>query len=427
MIATGWPTARLKNLVEPIQTGVWGVDPKGDADDVLCVRVADFDRQRFGLKSVETVRSVAQKDRAPRLLQAGDILLEKSGGTDANPVGFTVMFDGHYPAVSSNFIGRIRMRPGQHPRFWLYALAASYFTRRTQKCVRQTTGIQNLDQSAFFSEVFAVPPLEDQRAIADFLDRETARIDTLIDEQQRLIELLRERRLAAITESVVASLVTDRVEQSSEWYPSLPSGWGRGRVKSVASRVTDGAHISPDTVEGVFDFVSTKDLDRGSIRFDACLKTTPETYEYMVRTGCQPRDGDVLFSKDGTVGATAVVRGDHPFVVASSLVIITPDPQRMDADYLAYVFASKTALEQAASMMRGAGLPRLSVGNLARVEVPIPPLDEQRRISVGLDRQIAKIDNLIAETERCVDLARERRSALITAAVSGQADLQAVG
>ncbi|MGO1056460.1 restriction endonuclease subunit S [Crossiella sp. CA198] len=269
-----------------------------------------------------------------------------------------------------------------------------------------------------------VPPLSEQRAIAHYLDRETARIDTLIEEQQCLIEMLRERQLAAITESVVDASEKNRVPRASVWYPSLPTDWGFGRVKSIATRITDGAHISPDTDGGVFDFVSTRDLHAGSIDFSAALKTTPDTYEYMVKTGCQPHDGDVLFSKDGTVGETAVIRGEHPFVVASSLVIISPDPLRMESEYLAYVFASKTAKEQAASMMRGAGLPRLSVGNLARVEVPIPPLDEQRRIAAYLDEQTAKIDTLIAESERFVELSRERRAALITAAVTGQIDVR---
>ncbi|WP_062801226.1 restriction endonuclease subunit S [Williamsia muralis] len=269
-----------------------------------------------------------------------------------------------------------------------------------------------------------VPPLSEQHAIADYLDRETARIDTLIEEQQRLIEMLRERRLAVITETVEGASTTNRVASKSGWYPSLPVGWGRARVKSVATRVTDGAHISPDTDGGEFDFVSTRDLDGGSIDFEGALKTTRDTYEYMVKTGCQPYDGDVLFSKDGTVGETAVVRGTHQFVVASSLVIISPDRERIVSKYLAYVFASKTAREQAASMMRGAGLPRLSVGNLARLELPIPPLGEQLDVVAYLDQQTSKVDTLIAESEHFIELARERRAALITAAVTGQFDVR---
>jgi type I restriction enzyme S subunit len=276
----------------------------------------------------------------------------------------------------------------------------------------------------FLRMAIPVPSPDEQRAIADYLDRENARIDTLIEEQQRLIEMLFERRLAVITESVVGASTTSRLAGDSAWYPSLPIGWGRGRVKSIATRVTDGAHISPDTDGGVFDFVSTRDLNGGSIDFDGALKTTPETYEYMVKTGCQPYDGDVLFSKDGTVGETAVVRGGRLFVVASSLVIVSPDRERVVSNYLAYVFASKTAREQAVSMMRGAGLPRLSVGNLARLEIPIPPLGEQRAIAAYLDKQTLKIDALIAESERFIELVRERRAALITAAVTGQIDVR---
>lgn len=194
----------------------------------------------------------------------------------------------------------------------------------------------------------------------------------------------------------------------SEWNPDLPGSWGLGRVKSVAWRVTDGAHVSPDTDGGVFDFVSTRDLADGVIDFEGALKTTPETYEYMVRTGCRPRKGDVLFSKDGTVGETAVVQQNREFAVASSLVIVTPDPERLDSRFLNYVFRSKTAREQAASMMRGAGLPRLSVANLARIEVPIPPMLEQRAIADYLDRETAQIDTLIAKQDRLITTLRER-------------------
>ena len=312
-----------------------------------------------------------------------------------------------------------RAADGTNPRWLAYLLRVMNLGQYSQAAAQPGIGTAQINVLSI-----PVPPLSEQHAIADYLDRETARIDTLIEEQQRLIEMLRERRLAVITETVEGASTTNRAASKSGWYPSLPVGWGRARVKSVATRVTDGAHISPDTDGGEFDFVSTRDLDGGSIDFEGALKTTRDTYEYMVKTGCQPYDGDVLFSKDGTVGETAVVRGTHQFVVASSLVIISPDRERIVSKYLAYVFASKTAREQAASMMRGAGLPRLSVGNLARLELPIPPLGEQLDVVAYLDQQTSKVDTLIAESEHFIELARERRAALITAAVTGQFDVR---
>ena len=87
----------------------------------------------------------------------------------------------------------------------------------------------------------------------------------------------------------------------SEWYDNTPEHWHRARVKSIAENVTDGAHISPNTENGLYDFVSTRDVKNGTINFAGSLKTSKEAYEYMVKTGCRPNPGDILFSKDGTI------------------------------------------------------------------------------------------------------------------------------
>jgi type I restriction enzyme, S subunit len=201
------------------------------------------------------------------------------------------------------------------------------------------------------------------------------------------------------------------------WYEDLPSSWVTGRIKSVSRRVTDGAHISPETNGGAFDFVSTKDLKDGVIDFAGSLKTSPATYEYMVRTGCKPWPGDLLFSKDGTVGTTALVDDECDFVVASSLIIVSPDCRRTLPRFLLHAFSARPVIEQARTMTRGAGLPRLSVGNLARIEIALPPLDEQRVIIDFLDHETAQIDALVAKQGEFVALLRERRTAVIERAI----------
>ena len=104
-----WEVRRLGATTERIVSGTWGSDPTG-FDDIACVRVADFDRKRMGVDLAKpTLRSVPTGDREGRLLDAGDLLLEKSGGGDAQPVGFVVQFDHDRTAVASNFIGRIRV------------------------------------------------------------------------------------------------------------------------------------------------------------------------------------------------------------------------------------------------------------------------------------------------------------------------------
>lgn len=272
----------------------------------------------------------------------------------------------------------------------------------------------------------AVPPLERQRAIADYLDGETAQIDAFISKNEELIALLTERRTAAITRTVTGSQSGEADGQGATWTEGLPSEWRLLPLKSLAKRVTDGAHISPETDDGEYDFVSTRDISAGLIDYEGSLKTSSRTYSYMVRTGCQPKVGDVLYSKDGTIGETAVVKEPREFVVASSLVIITPDPSMAVSDYLRYALRSVPLLEQAKTLVRGAGLPRLSIANLATVRVPLPPLSVQQELVSWLDQVTGSIDSAIEIARRSVKLARERRAALISAAVTGKIDVGVV-
>ena len=202
-----WQVNRLKISVESSVAGVWGEDAKGDKHDVLCARVADFDRPRLRVGDVPTVRSVKPADLAARGLRAGDLLLEKSGGTAINPVGFVAYFEGSdQSVVCSNFVARLRVASGQDPRYWLYAHAASYSTKLTARSLNQTTGIQNLDQRAYFDEKFPFPPAEEQKAIVRHIDEQTDCIDALVEVAEHNITLSKERRAALITAAVTGQI-----------------------------------------------------------------------------------------------------------------------------------------------------------------------------------------------------------------------------
>lgn len=415
-----WGVTRLKNVVECTQTGVWGDDPRSDDDDVLCVRVADFDRPRFAVGPAETVRSVPLKDREARRLQSGDLLLEKSGGTDVNPVGFTVMFTGDYEAVSSNFITRVRLRSSQSPRFWLYALAASYSTKRTERSVKRTTGIQNLDQTAFFDELFPLPPSVEQRAIADFLDRETARIDTLIAEQQRLIELLRERREAQIEHAVWGGL--DEVPRKRipiEPAPEVPAHWKILRNKNL---VCESAAVSADGGE---ELLSVSHLTGITPRSE---KNVTMTEAESLEGYRQVNRGDLVINTMWAwMGALGVSRVEG--IVSPAYGVYRPlKDAHFHPPYFDYLFRSRLYVLEMTRFSRGIWSSRLRIYPevFLRLNVVVPPLEEQQKIADYLDEQTAKIDTLIAETEKFIELSRERRAALITAAVTGQIDVREV-
>lgn len=283
-----------------------------------------------------------------------------------------------------------------------------------------------INASQLMQLVAALPPQTEQQAIAAFLDRETAKIDALVAEQENLIGLLKEKRQAVISHAVTKGLdLTVPMKDSGiEWLGEVPEKWSAISIKRVTSTITDGAHVSPDTDNGVYDFVSTKDITDDGIDFYGCLKTSPASYDYLIRTGCKPHKGDVLFSKDGTIGRTVVVKTNHNFVVASSLIIIRPDVKALSSYFLSYLCLSFVVTMQVDKFVKGAGLPRLSIQNLLKIILVIPPVDEQQTIVEYLDTETAKLDDLTTEARHTIDLLKERRSALISAAVTGKIDVR---
>jgi len=283
-----------------------------------------------------------------------------------------------------------------------------------------------ISQDAIGRYQIALPSHVEQTQIAAFLDRETTKIDELVAEQRRLMELMKEKRQAVISHAVTKGLNPDAPMKPSgiEWLGEVPAHWEVSAIKRYAETITDGAHISPDTNNGSYPFVSTRDVADDSIDFENCLRTSEATFEYMVKTGCRPFVGDVLFSKDGTIGRTVVVSEDIDFVVASSLIIIRPIKDALDSNFLNCLCQSRAVASQVESFVKGAGLPRLSIQNLIRVIGCFPPLLEQKAIAANLDQELARFDTLTAEAQRAIDLLQERRTALISAAVTGQIDIR---
>jgi type I restriction enzyme S subunit len=202
-VPSHWPVQRLASTIVRARNGVWGADPQGDEDDLRCVRVADFDRSTQRIHDdAYTMRRLTASERAGRTLRSGDLLLEKSGGGEKSPVGFVVLYDRAESAVCSNFVARVQLREHMDPAFWTYVHGAMYRLRLTEKSLKQSTGIQNLDSKAYFNEFVAVPPYEEQRAIAEHLEHIVAEIDTVIQATRHGVDLARERRAAVISAAV---------------------------------------------------------------------------------------------------------------------------------------------------------------------------------------------------------------------------------
>jgi type I restriction enzyme S subunit len=229
-----WHLDRMKWSTRNCKNGVWGDEAKQDENDIPCVRVADFDRPRLRVALNEpTIRNVSASERVGRVLRQGDLLLEKSGGGEGQPVGCVVLYNDPKPAVCSNFVAKIEVATGMDSSFWRYLHAAAYAIRLNTRSIKQTSEIQNLDQQQYLDEIAAFPSEAEQTSIAAFLDLETAKIDALVAEQRRLIELLKEKRQAVISHAVTKGLnPTAGFARKTVLSKCRTTGFGRSMLKA---------------------------------------------------------------------------------------------------------------------------------------------------------------------------------------------------
>ncbi|MFR9542777.1 MAG: restriction endonuclease subunit S [Rikenellaceae bacterium] len=206
-IPAHWEYGRLKYVTLKSFAGVWGEEAKDNENDVRCYRVADFDYPHLTISDRNpTNRNVDKDTYHSRKVECNDILIEKSGGGDIAPVGRAVLVSSNQKAICSNFIHCIKVDSKTSNKFLLYTLNAMYSNKINLLHFNQTTGIQNLKVSEYLGNSVFMPKLEEQQAIADYLDKKTAEIDSAVAKYKEQIAKLKEYRQALITEVVTGKI-----------------------------------------------------------------------------------------------------------------------------------------------------------------------------------------------------------------------------
>ena len=275
--------------------------------------------------------------------------------------------------------------------------------------------------------IVAVPPCLEQIAIAEFLDVETAKIDELIAEQERLIELLKEKRQAVISHAVTKGLNPDAPMKDSgiEWLGQVPDHWIHLQLGKVCTAVADGPHYSPDYVDEGVPFLSARNVkvDCWSLE-DAKYISEADCNEFDRRV--IPQINDVLYTKGGTTGIARVVDLEFRFQVWVHIAVLKIRKEKVDPYFLAYALNSIGSYEQSQLLTRGATNNDLGLTRMIKIWFALPPIKEQREIVASLDNHIAQLDLLSGQAQKAISLLQERRSALISAAVTGQIDVRGI-
>lgn len=415
---------RLKFAFEPIIGGVWGDEPKGDSNDMVCVRVADFN-DLAGTVSTDklTQRNISPSEQRGRVLHCGDLLLEKSGGGEQTAVGRSVRFNHDFKAVSSNFIALLRPRKGFDANYLSYLMRAKYQEGGSIPHIKQTTGIQNLDCSSYLGQDFNFPAPEKQRQIAAYLDAVAGKIDRLVALRRRQMELLREQRAALIQQAVTRGLDSNvpLKESGLPWLGKIPGHWEVVRTKYVA-RLESGHTPSRQHPEWwvycTIPWVSLADI--GQFR-EGQIEHITGTSENISELGLSNSSarllpaGTVLVSRTASVGFSVVA--GVPLATTQDFVNWVCG-RRLLPEYLLYVF--RIMRQEFNRLTSGSTHQTIYMPDVSNFVTPLPPIDEQRAIYSHIKAMLPKVDASISAYSRQIELLEEYRAALIHEAVTGQ-------
>lgn len=426
-----WDVKPLKHLAEIDSCGCYGIEAD-EAENVLPVATtAQIDSHgRFDVDRMPA-RGFSAAEINRFVCSSGDILVVKSSGSATNIIsGKAGLVDEITPTfVFSNFLMRVRpLKESAFPKF-IYALLRSNLTRQRVELMCSTTTYPNLQIGDYTSAPLPVPPLAEQTAIADFLDRETAKIDKLIAEQERLIELLKEKRQAVISHAVTKGLNPNAPIKDSgiEWIGQVPAHWEvmhLRRLTKTGTSITYGIVQAGPDIEGGIPYIRTSDMSGESLPETGYMRTTPEIDASYTRSKVRPNDmvvairaslGKGLLVPDFLDGAN-LTQGTARICPGNDLL-----PR-----FLLWSFNSDHCQTSIRVVAKGTTFLEITLDALRRIPLVIPPMPEQMAIVELLDQEAVKFDTLISEAQKAISLLQERRSALISAAVTGQIDVRGI-
>ena len=420
-----WEVRRLRQI-GPLLKGSGGTKEDIVESGVPCVRYGDlYTTHSYFIRQARTfVTAERAADYFP--IRLGDVLFAASG-EDLAEIGRSAVNLIEAVAVCGGDTVVLRPDGRAVPAFLGYA-CDSWVAKAQKASMGRGTTVKHIYPDELKRLVIFVPSPDEQAMIADFLDAETAKIDALIAEQQRLIELLQEKRQAVISHAVTKGLNPDAPMKDSgiEWLGEVPEHWAVIRL-GHRGRLQNGLSIGGEAFGAGDPFVSYGDVYKNTVVPNTPSGLVQSTADDQHKYGLEV--GDVLFTRtsesaDDIGVAATCLRVIPRSTFAGFLIRFRPDPGILDPGYSKYLFRNQGVQGHFAGTMNLVTRASLSQGELRSLPICIPPIPEQVLISAALDERLEQLRVLTADTESAIALLQERRSALISAAVTGQIDVR---
>ena len=400
-IPTNWEVWRLKTIAKVQLSNVDKKTVTGQVPVTLCNYVDVYYNDKI-TDGIDFMLATATEDQAERFsLRRGDVLITKDSEDGMDIAVPAVVVDNLPRVVCGYHLAQIRPNAVSDGSYLARAFVAAGVRDQFSVSANGITRF-GLTSRAICDSVFPLPPLTEQRAIAAFLDRETGRIDALIEKKQRLVELLQEKRTSVISRAVTKGHdpAAPMKETGVEWLGAIPAHWKLHRLKAL-SEMKSGESITSMSIRdsGPYPVFGGNGI-RGY--------TSGFTHE----------GEHLLIGRQGALcGNVHVARGR--FWASEHAVVVSPEQPNIVAWFGALLEAMDLNQYSVA-----AAQPGLAVDRLRDLQIPVPPDPEKHAIADFLDGETAGIDVLVAKVTAAIERLREYRTALISAVVTGRIDVR---
>lgn len=420
-----WEQQRFKFLIsEPLK---YGANEPAEIDDPTFPRyIRITDVKEDGTLREDTFRSLPENIAQDYLLEEGDILLARSGAT----VGKTFIYREFWgKAAYAGYLIRARISKVNHSDFIYKFLQSNCYWDWVNSTFIQAT-IQNISAEKYASLCISIPPLEEQKTIARFLDYKTKQIDDLIAKKEALLEKLDEKRTALISHAVTKGLdpTVSMKDSGIEWLGDIPEHWEVKRLRYVGS-CQNGVSKGGDYFGSGYPFVNYTDV-YGNYELPTMVNGLAQSTDED-RINYSVKKGDIFFTRTSEtieeIGITSACLSSIDNAIFSGFLIrFRPFPKALYERFSKYYFRCQQHRLFFVKEMNLVTRASLSQDLLKKLPVLLPPIPEQKEIAEYLDRKTAEIDGQKAKIKQAIDLLKEYRTALITNAVTGKIDVRQV-
>jgi type I restriction enzyme S subunit len=354
-------------------------------------------------------------------LVSGDVLVSEGGD-----VGRAAIWKNELPeCYIQNAVHRIRPRTNKSSRYfyyWIGMLKDSDFINTL--CNKATIAHYTVDKVE--SSPLFIPLYDEAEKIAQFLDHETAKIDTLIEKQQRLIELLKEKRQAVISHAVTKGLNPNAPMKESgvEWLGDVPEGWEVSKIGHCAfvTKLTgfEYTNLWETSEDGEIIALRGFNVQERYLELHQTERISFDLSKKLVRSKLSK--GDIVFPCTGTIGNAALIESDNKFHINQNVAKISFEnvSPKFAIYWLTSSFVRKLIERNNMSGMQ----PVVLIGDIRKLPIPRMSFEEQNLITEYLDSELDKFNKIIDHAQQAVNLIQERRTALISAAVTGKIDVR---